>query len=116
MQLGDNNIWTAPVWVFDMVVEHMAADVQMTDASFAATLWAERRPAGGEFDLRQLNAEQFRALHKVVGWLAEKYREPGPFGCNEPALFAVAGPAMADLNRCFANDPRSNMDGISTPR
>jgi hypothetical protein len=102
--------WAAPALFYDMVLEHLAADIQIQMASpeFSMSLLATRVLGGsGECDLRQVDAERFALLVPRMKWMSLRYGEEGGRQAYAPEFYSALTPYVAELAALIHADPRA---------
>lgn len=77
LEISEKVAWMPAGWVFDGVVELIAAELKPENPSLAAALLQARTDATGYCDIRTLDTTQFRSLleaveHTYVRLLEEK--------------------------------------------
>ena len=66
LDISDKVAWMPAGWVFDGVLELIAAELKTENPSLAAALLQARTEATGYCDIRTLDATQFRSLLEAV--------------------------------------------------
>jgi hypothetical protein len=87
IQLSEDIVWMPAGWVYDGVLDLIAAELATQDASLASTLLASRTTDGGFCDLRQFDPSRLRLLVSAAERAYERLEAEGPGSFNDPSFY-----------------------------
>lgn len=98
--------WTADWWLFDLLIEQVAARLRLADEALSNDLVAARVAGGSaRADLRQLEAARFGALLREVEFIhARQTHAPVAYA---PAFYQLVNPRVGELLQLLSTDPRA---------
>src|SRR5262249_8467069 len=96
--IRNENIWSAPSWIFDLVLEHFAAEVRPEDEALALNLLAARvTEMRAQFDLSNVSQDRFSLILSATEWMYARYGDQKPRDFYAPAVIAELAPNATRL-------------------
>lgn len=106
--INDEAVWMPAGWVFDGVLELVAAELEQQDVALATTLRAARTETGGFFDLRVLDAEQSRLVAQAAARAYDRIVAEGPGAFRDTAFYQGFIARFGELNELLAANSAAN--------
>ena len=98
LYINEEAVWMPAGWVFDRVLELVAAELEQQDVALAAFLRAARTEAGGFCDLRGLDAEQSRVIAQAAARAYDRLVAEGPTAFRDPTFYQGFIARFGELN------------------
>ena len=100
--------WSADSIFFDLALEQMAANAQVSDEQLARTLLSDRAYNGrGLYDARTLSEKRFGLIFSTADWMNARYGDGQGRSSYAPHFFSRLAPLVVKLYTLMHSDPRA---------
>jgi len=109
LYINDEAVWMPAGWVFDGVLELVAAELEQQDVALAAALRAARTETGGFCDLRGLDAEQSHLVAQAATRACDRLVAEGPGAFRDPTFYQGFIARFGELNELLLANSATNV-------
>ena len=111
MHVRENVVWMPAGWVFENVLELVAAKLRVDDPLLGETFLEARPYVGiGSLDLSMLDEGQFRLVIQAAETAYEQVVQEGPGAFHDPSFYPAFAERFSEWKALLRSDRRSNGD------
>lgn len=111
LYINDEAVWMPAGWVFDGVLELIAAELEQQDVALAAALRAARTETGGFCDLRGLDAGQSHLVAQAAARAYDRLVAEGPAAFRDPTFYQGFIARFGELNALLLDNSTTDVSG-----